>query len=77
MEQRDGANRRKAIGIAAAIAVGAATILLVTQSPALGSKSGQQGNERVEICHEGKTLKVYDWELGNYPDATLGKCPKG
>jgi hypothetical protein len=74
--------RCRAFGLAAAIAAGAATMLLLSPGEAVGKQSTpQQGNDRIEICHYGdkkpKTIKVYEDELVEHfvHGDTLGKCP--
>jgi hypothetical protein len=72
--------RRRAGWLAAAIAAGAATMLVLSAGDAVGKQSEPKpkGWERIEICHEGKTLKVYPDELAEHfaHGDLAGPCPK-
>jgi hypothetical protein len=74
--------RRRAVGLAAAIAAGAATVTLLTPGSAVGRHSGGVPHEpkekKIAICHEGKTIKVYPDDLDEHfgHDDTFGSCPK-
>jgi hypothetical protein len=60
--------RRRAGWLAAATAVGAATALLLSAGDAVGKQSEPKPkpSERIEICHEGKTRKIYLDELDEH-----------
>jgi len=68
--------RRRAVGWAAAIAAGAATVMLMVPSEAVGKSSEPKPSpgDRIEMCRDGKTIKVYPDEI--LPDDQVGRCPK-
>jgi hypothetical protein len=68
--------RRTAAGWAAAVAAGAATVLLMVPGEAVGKSSEPKPSprDRIEICRDGKTMKVYPDEI--VFDDEIGRCPK-
>jgi hypothetical protein len=71
--------RRRTAALVAAVAAGATTVMLFTPGEAVGKNSTPQGNQRIEICFNGKTLKVSEDEVAGYLElgANLGPCPRG
>jgi hypothetical protein len=76
-------DRRRAVGIGAAVAVGGLTMLLLTPGVAVGRHSAgephEPPSEKFFICHDGKTLRITYEELlehAGHLDDTTGKCPK-
>jgi hypothetical protein len=73
-------DRRRVLGIGAAIAAGVLTLLLLTPGMAVGKQSaGEPKPEKYTVCHRGEKLKVTGEaeraeHLGH--GDTLGKCPR-
>lgn len=70
-------DRRRVLAVGVAIAAGAITVTLLTPGAAVGKQSGPC-EERIEICHQGKTIKIDASELGDHlvHGDTVGRCPK-
>lgn len=73
--------RRQLTAMVAAVGAGSLAFALLTPYDALGKQSDPKlsPQERFEVCHEGKTIKIYpdEWYEHYLHGDTFGPCPKG
>jgi len=73
--------RVRAAAVTLAIGAGGLALAVLTPGVAVGKQSPPKPHpsERIEICHEGKKLKVYPDEFLEHlaHGDLLGPCPKG
>jgi hypothetical protein len=74
--------RRRAVAVVVACVAGATSVVALSPGVAVGKQSAGSPDQRVEVCHEGKTLKF--WEMSDRDEYLShlshgdgdGACPK-